>query len=156
MVCKARACRYGLYSAPEEEDLCLPDYPCWFTTLLSHAVLRWDLHRRRPWKQRFHRSKAPTQDELTTLVHTLSHSIARSLEMQGLLERDAENTWLTLEEDEEDTLTQLHGHSVTYRIDTGPQQGRKGFTLQTLPGREDSSKTNSRVANQQGSPCTPV
>src|SRR5690606_33787390 len=29
-------------------------------------------------------------------------------------------------------LTQLHGHSVTYRIATGPQQGRKVFTLQTL------------------------
>jgi hypothetical protein len=55
-----------------------------------------------------------------------------------------------------DHHAQLHGHSVTYRIDTGPQQGRKGFTLQTLPGREDSSKTNSRVANQQGSHCTPV
>lgn len=35
---------------------------------------------------------------------------------------------------EDDVLTQLHGHSVTYRIATGPQQGRKVFTLQTLPG----------------------
>lgn len=51
-------------------------------------------------KQRFHRVKALTHDELTTLVHILSHRIARSLEKQGLLERDAENSWLTLEEDE--------------------------------------------------------
>ena len=86
-------------------------------------------------KQRFHRAKAPTHEELNTLVHTLSHRIARCLEKRGILERDVENTWLTLEEGEDDVLTQLHGASVTYRIATGPQQGRKVFTLQTLPGR---------------------
>ena len=30
-------------------------------------------------------------------------------------------------------MAQLLGHSVTYRIAVGPQQGRKVFTLQTLP-----------------------
>ncbi|MGY5395088.1 transposase [Acinetobacter sp. NigerLNRRAM0016] len=101
-------------------------------------------------KQRFHRVKAPTHDELNTLVHTLSHRIARCLEKRGVLERDAENTWLTLEEEEGDVLTQLQGASVTYRIATGPQQGRKVFTLQTLPGRENQADTNSRVANYAG------
>ena len=101
-------------------------------------------------KQRFHRAKAPTHEELNTLVHTLSHRIARCLEKRGILERDAENTWLTLEEEENDVLTQLQGASVTYRIATGPQQGRKVFTLQTLPGREDKADTNSRVANHAG------
>jgi hypothetical protein len=101
-------------------------------------------------KQRFHRVKAPTHDELNTLVHTLSRRIARCLEKRGLLERDTENTWLTLEEGDDDVLTQLHGHSVTYRIATGPQQGCKVFTLQTLPEREDQSTTSSRVANHAG------
>ena len=101
-------------------------------------------------QQRFHRVKAPTHDELNTLVHTLSHRIARCLEKRGVLERDAENTWLTLEEEENDVLTQLQGASVTYRIATGPQQGRKVFTLQTLPGKEDKADTNSRVANHAG------
>jgi hypothetical protein len=103
-------------------------------------------------KQRFHRVKAPTHQELNALVNTLSHRVARCLEKRGLLERDAENTWLTLEggEDADDVLTQLHGSSVTYRIATGPQQGRKVFTLQTLPGREDKADTNSRVANYAG------
>jgi len=57
------------------------------------------------------------------------------LEKRGLLERDAENTWTewTPEQGEDDVLTQLHGHSVSYRIATGrPQQGCKVFTLQTL------------------------
>ena len=101
-------------------------------------------------KQSFHRVKAPTHDELNTLVHTLSHRIARCLEKRGLLERDAENTWLTLEDSEDDVLTQLHGASVTYRIATGPQRGRKVFTLQTLPGREDKANASSRVANHAG------
>ena len=103
-------------------------------------------------KQRFHRVKAPTHQELNALVNTLSHRVARCLEQRGLLERDAENTWLTLEggEDADDVLTQLHGSSVTYRIATGPQQGRKVFTLQTLPGREDKADTHSRVAKHAG------
>lgn len=30
-------------------------------------------------------------------------------------------------------MDQLRGHSITYRIAIGPQQGQKVFTLQTLP-----------------------
>ena len=33
---------------------------------------------------------------LTSLVHTISHRIARFLERQGLLERDMEQSYLTL------------------------------------------------------------
>jgi hypothetical protein len=33
-------------------------------------------------------------------------------------------------------MTQLLGHSITYRIAVGPQAGRKVFTLQTLPGSD--------------------
>lgn len=35
-------------------------------------------------------------------------------------------------------MDQLLGHSITYRIAVEPQQGRKVFTLQTLPARDDS------------------
>ncbi len=84
-------------------------------------------------QQRFHRVKAPTQQDLNGLVNTLSHRVARCLEKRSLLERDAENSWLTLEESEDDVLTQLHGHFVTCRIATGSQQGRKVFTLRPLP-----------------------
>jgi hypothetical protein len=31
----------------------------------------------------------------------------------------------------------LLGHSITYRIAVGPQAGRKGFTLQTLPACDE-------------------
>jgi hypothetical protein len=42
-----------------------------------------------------------------------------------------------LDESEEDSMNQLQGHSITYRIAVGPHQGRKVFTLQTLPGTEE-------------------
>ena len=100
-------------------------------------------------KQRFHRVKAPTSDILNRLVYILSHRIARCLEKQGLLERDAENSWLTLEEGDEDVLPQLQGASITYRIATGPKQGHKVFTLQTLPPQA-KPESKSRVANHAG------
>lgn len=105
-------------------------------------------------KQRFQSVQAPSYADLHRLVHTLSHRIARYLERQGLLERDSENTWLTLEggaeEIEQNTLNQLHGHSITYRIAAGPQQGRKVFTLQTLPSQEDTAQVNDYVAKLNG------
>jgi len=52
---------------------------------------------------------------------------------QGLLERDAENSYLTMDAISEDSMNQLLGHSITYRIAVGPQVGRKVFALQTLP-----------------------
>jgi len=52
------------------------------------------------------------------------------------LVRDAENSYLTTEgmdADPESPMNHLLGSSITYRIAVGPQQGRKVFTLQTLP-----------------------
>jgi hypothetical protein len=46
---------------------------------------------------RFHRVKAPTGSELNTLVATISQRIARHLERQGLLKRDDESSYLTLD-----------------------------------------------------------
>ena len=77
--------------------------------------------------------KAPTSVELTQLTHIIAQRLARYLERQGLLERDAENSHLALESADEDPMDQLRGHSITYRIAVSPQQGRKVFTLQTLP-----------------------
>ena len=47
-------------------------------------------------------------------------------------------------------MVQLQGHSITYRIAVGPQQGRKVFTLQTLPPDEDDSGGSDRVAKEAG------
>ena len=71
-------------------------------------------------------------------MHAISHRVARFLEKRGFLERDAESSYLALEPDDDDAMVQLQGHSITYRIAVGPQQGRKVFTLQTLPPDDDS------------------
>jgi len=44
-------------------------------------------------------------------------------------------------------MTQFQGHSITYRIAVGPQQGRKVFTLQTIPSWEDGDYGSSQVGN---------
>jgi ribosomal protein S27E len=82
---------------------------------------------------RFRWVKAPTSGELTQLAHRIAQRVGRFLERQGLLERDAENSYLASDGVDEGPMDQLLGHSITYRIAVGPQAGRKVFALQTLP-----------------------
>jgi len=95
---------------------------------------------------RFRRVKAPTSDELSRLTHTIAHRIGRYLESRGLLECDADNTYLTqssMSAWEEDPSNHLFGSSITYRIAAGPQQGRKVMTLKTLADCGDDPFTTS-------------
>ena len=71
------------------------------------------------------------------MTATLAQRIGRYLERQGLLERDVENTHLAGDDLESGPMAQLQGASITYRVAVGRQQGRKVFTLQTLPASED-------------------
>ena len=96
--------------------------------------------KRRP--MRFLKVKTPSKAELTRLTHTIARRVGRYLERQGLIERDTGNIFLSQEAvdaSDEDPTNQLLGSSVTYRIAVGPQQGRKVFTLQTLPDLETDS-----------------
>ncbi len=83
-------------------------------------------------------------------MHRISQRVARFLERRGFLEREEEHSYLTLEASDDDAMQQLYGHSITYRIAIGPQQGRKVFTLQSLPPAEESKNESSRVANVAG------
>ncbi len=105
--------------------------------------------RNRYGKTRFQRTIAPNQHELAKLIHTISHRVARFLERQGILERDEENSYLQLHGMDEDPMQQLIGCSVSYRIALGPQQGRKVFTLQTLPSVEEDDRY-AQVAKEAG------
>lgn len=86
---------------------------------------------------RFRWVKAPTSAELARLTQTLALRIGRYLERQGLLERDAENSYLAGDALEVGAMAQLLGSSITCRIAVGPQQGRKVFTLPTLPACDE-------------------
>ena len=61
---------------------------------------------------RFHRVDSPTSQELARLSQTIARRVGRYLERQGLLERDAENSYLALEAVPEDSMAQLMGHSM--------------------------------------------
>ena len=71
--------------------------------------------------------KAPTSETLNRLAHSIATRVGRYLERQGLLERDAEQRYLTLDTEEANPMNDLMGHSITYRIAVGPQAGRKVF-----------------------------
>ena len=88
---------------------------------------------------RFRRVPPPTLVALEKLVRGISARVCRALERQGLLVRDLENTFLTLDAPSVAGFDDLLGHSITYRIALGPQQGRKAFTLQTVPASVESS-----------------
>ena len=54
------------------------------------------------------------------------------LERCGLLVRDPENDFLTVDSSDHSTLDELRGHSITDRIALGRHAGRKAFAFQTL------------------------
>ncbi len=104
----------------------------------------------------FRRVKSPSPAELQTLVQRISQRLARFLVREGLLVQDAENSYLTLDnEDDDSPLPHLQQHSITYRIAVGPQQGRKVFTLQTLPPHTGSAPSDP-WANPPALACTPA
>lgn len=80
----------------------------------------------------------------------ISQRVARFLERRGVLERDEDNSYLTLDGREEDPLQDIHSHSVTYRVAIGPQKGRKVFTLQIIPPQLETAPDNARVAKPNG------
>ena len=148
---------YGAGEKDNEPSLSTAWYLVWlflnlhFHMLFLDGVYVEDGH----GKLRFHRVKAPNVDELKSLVHAISHRVARFLEKRGFLERDAENSYLALEPDDDDAMVQLQGHSITYRIAVGPQQGKKVFTLQTLPPDEDTQAAQTEWLRKRVSRCTP-
>jgi ribosomal protein S27E len=98
----------------------------------------------------FRRTSPPSVELLHDLLFLISQRVARFLERRGILERDEENSYLTLDGLEEDPLQDIHSHSVTYRVALGPQKGRKVFCLQTVPPRPEPAADHARVANLNG------
>jgi len=91
---------------------------------------------------------APSSAELQALVQRIAERIGRSLERSGLITRDVENAYLAFDPGEEAPINSLLGASITYRIATGPREGQKVFTLQTLP--EEPDEPRRAVAESSG------
>ncbi len=73
--------------------------------------------------------------ELQALVQQIAERIGRMLEKRGLIERDAENAWLSSDPSLAGPLDDLLGSYVTDRIAMDPCAGQKVFTLRTVPAR---------------------
>ena len=71
----------------------------------------------------FRHTRPPTVEQLHELLQRISQRVARFLERRGILERDEDNSYLTLDGLEEDPLQDLHSHWVAYRVAIGPQKG---------------------------------
>jgi ribosomal protein S27E len=82
----------------------------------------------------------PSAGELNRLVQRIAERIGRSLERSGLITRDIENAYLAFDPSEEAPINVLLGASITYRIATGPREGQKVFTLQTLPASPEGPR----------------
>ncbi len=88
----------------------------------------------RPDKPRLHRTGAPTSAQLTSLADKIAHRVCRHLASNGWLEGEHESAFLSERAGGDNGLDALRISSITYRIATGTQAGRKAVTLQTLPG----------------------
>ncbi|HEX7013262.1 MAG TPA: transposase [Steroidobacteraceae bacterium] len=75
--------------------------------------------------------------------------VGEKLEQQGLIVRDCENAYLALDPADSVPMHDLIGHSITYRVATGPRAGQKVFTLQTLPPDEELL-SDDRLARASG------
>jgi hypothetical protein len=97
----------------------------------------------------FYPVKPPTQQELDHITLTIAHRVTRYLEKAGYLVRDAESAYLDLQSEDDDSMDNILGASITYRLAFGPNAGRKALTLQTIPPTTPSTSRN-LVSNHAG------
>src|SRR5881394_2048880 len=65
----------------------------------------------------FRRIGAPSAGELQDLLERIAERIGRALERKGLLARDCENSYLTLDPASGGAMDDLIAHLITYRVD---------------------------------------
>ncbi len=78
-------------------------------------------------------------EELAHLTQSIALKIARYLEKNNIIAKDAEETQLQIPLDE--TFAHLQAASSCYRFLTGPNKGKKALVLKTLPEQDHSSRT---------------
>lgn len=78
--------------------------------------------------------------------------MGRFLQRQGLVECDAGNSCLAGDAVDDESMAHLQGHAITCRIAVGPHQGRKVFTLKTLPACDPDDPLADAVGRTAGFP----
>ena len=96
----------------------------------------------------FHPVRAPTTEQIQTLLHQIIQRIMKLLTRLGHLVEEQGVTYMA-ENDADSAMTPLQSAACTYRIALGPRAGQKVLTLQTVPS-SDAQDTQQRCANEQG------
>ena len=103
---------------------------------------------------RFQWVKAPTSAEATHLTHTLAHRIGRFLERRGLLERDAENSYLASDDFEAGPMERLPACDPRQYL--GPRAAaRTVVSRQWQPGCLESTHDTGQKAGQSSQVTRP-
>ncbi len=93
----------------------------------------------RPGKPRLHRTRAPSSEQLTQLAHIIARHERRHLARRGWLEGEHESAFLSASAARDDGLDAVRMSSISYRIATGRDAGRKVVTQHVLrPGLSGS------------------
>jgi Putative transposase len=87
----------------------------------------------------FHEARAPSMDELQTLLARITQRIVKLLTRTGYLIEEQDMTYLA-QADSDRALTPLQAAACTYRIALGPHAGQKVLSLQTVPSRAADSQ----------------
>ncbi len=88
-------------------------------------------------RSKFHFTTPPSNRELDKLLANIVHRVVRFLEKRGLIQRDEDQAFLSINSDPT-AMDQVQSSSITYRIALGKHKGQKALTLKTL------SETNHR------------
>lgn len=89
-------------------------------------------------------------EDIVSLTHKMSTRIVRYLERAGIIERDAENSYVTEELLNNDEINEYQSYSINYRISVGSQKGKKVFSLQTLPPVIEEERDKKLVGKVSG------
>jgi len=98
----------------------------------------------------FHEITKPTFKEMQMVLHRICERLSRLLEKRGVLCRDAEQSYLTFDFDDEDIINDLIGSSITYRVAVGKNKGKKVYTLQTIPAQLEEMPENKVLVKESG------
>jgi hypothetical protein len=96
----------------------------------------------------FHPVRAPTAEQLQTLLNQIITRVMKLLTRQGYLIEEQGMTYMA-ETDPDSAMAPLQSAACTYRIALGPRAGQKVLTLQSGP-RFEAQPTPQRCANEQG------
>ena len=93
--------------------------------------------------------RAPTTEQLHTLLNQIIKRIMKLLIRTGYVIKEEGMTYMAETDESDNAMSPLQSAACTYRIALGPRAGQKVLSLQTVPSLEALDRPQ-RCVNQQG------